>query len=73
MSDYNPQEIEPKWQAKWNETSLYRQVIDKSKPKHYAMTMLPYPSGDLVCHVTQRCPRPLHAYERVQRSLSDGF
>ena len=47
MSDYNPQELEPKWQAKWNETGLYQQVIDKSKPKHYAMTMLPYPSGDL--------------------------
>lgn len=47
MSDYNPQEIEQKWQAKWVETGLYRQVVDKSKPKHYALTMLPYPSGDL--------------------------
>lgn len=44
---YNPQEIEPKWQQKWEETGLYRQQIDKSKPKHYALTMLPYPSGDL--------------------------
>ncbi|HEU4744277.1 MAG TPA: leucine--tRNA ligase, partial [Anaerolineales bacterium] len=26
---------------------LYRSVIDESKPKHYALTMLPYPSGDL--------------------------
>ncbi|GAB4272012.1 MAG: leucine--tRNA ligase [Candidatus Promineifilaceae bacterium] len=48
MTDsYNPQEIESKWQAKWEEIGLYRQVIDKSKPKHYALTMLPYPSGDL--------------------------
>ena len=38
---------EPKWQAKWDETGLYRQVIDVNKPKHYALTMLPYPSGDL--------------------------
>jgi leucyl-tRNA synthetase len=44
---YNPQEIEAKWQAKWEETGLYRQVVDKNKPKHYALTMLPYPSGDL--------------------------
>jgi leucyl-tRNA synthetase len=44
---YNPQEIEKKWQEKWEETGLYRQVIDKSRPKHYALTMLPYPSGDL--------------------------
>lgn len=45
--EYNPNEIEAKWQTKWEETDLYRQTIDKSKPKHYALTMLPYPSGDL--------------------------
>ncbi len=44
---YNPNEVEAKWQKKWAETGLYRQVIDKSKPKHYALTMLPYPSGDM--------------------------
>lgn len=44
---YNPQEIEPKWQEKWEETGLYRQEVDWSRPKHYALTMLPYPSGDL--------------------------
>ncbi|MFQ5399586.1 MAG: leucine--tRNA ligase [Anaerolineae bacterium] len=44
---YNPQEIEPKWQRQWEETGLYRQKVDHSKPKHYALTMLPYPSGDL--------------------------
>jgi len=44
---YNPQSIEKKWQAKWEADQLYRSVIDKGKPKHYALTMLPYPSGDL--------------------------
>ena len=44
---YNPQAIEKKWQIKWEADQLYRSVIDKSKPKHYALTMLPYPSGDL--------------------------
>ncbi len=44
---YNPKEIESKWQAKWDADQLYRSVIDNSKPKHYALTMLPYPSGDL--------------------------
>jgi leucyl-tRNA synthetase len=44
---YIPQEIEPKWQKKWEEDHLYRSVIDPNKPKHYALTMLPYPSGDL--------------------------
>ena len=49
MSDntYNPQEIEPKWQEKWENDHLYRAEVDWSKPKHYALTMLPYPSGDL--------------------------
>ena len=44
---YNPGNIEKKWQAKWEADKLYRSVIDNSKKKHYALTMLPYPSGDL--------------------------
>ncbi|HUH98652.1 MAG TPA: leucine--tRNA ligase [Anaerolineales bacterium] len=44
---YNPQVIEKSWQARWQEDKLYRSVIDHSRPKHYALTMLPYPSGDL--------------------------
>ncbi|MER3543661.1 MAG: leucine--tRNA ligase [Chloroflexota bacterium] len=44
---YIPQEIEPKWQKRWEADKIYRQVVDWSRPKHYALTMLPYPSGDL--------------------------
>ena len=44
---YQPQVLEQKWQAKWEADKLYRAVIDESKPKHYALTMLPYTSGDL--------------------------
>ncbi len=44
---YNPKAIEQKWQEKWEADKLYRSVIDERKPKHYALTMLPYPSGDL--------------------------
>ena len=47
MSDYIPTQIEPKWQAKWEADGLYHADIDPKKPKHYALTMLPYPSGDL--------------------------
>jgi leucyl-tRNA synthetase len=48
MTDnYIPQEIEPKWQARWEADGLYHADIDESRPKHYALTMLPYPSGDL--------------------------
>ena len=44
---YNPKDIEPKWQARWESDHLNRSEIDPSRPKHYALTMLPYPSGDL--------------------------
>ncbi|HEY4692308.1 MAG TPA: leucine--tRNA ligase [Bellilinea sp.] len=44
---YNPAEIEPKWQNKWEEDGLNHSDIDPARPKHYALTMLPYPSGDL--------------------------
>ncbi|MBI1880783.1 MAG: leucine--tRNA ligase [Chloroflexi bacterium] len=44
---YNPQVIEKKWQQKWTAGGLSRAVIDHSKEKYYALTMYPYPSGDL--------------------------
>jgi leucyl-tRNA synthetase len=44
---YNPQSIEPKWQKKWEADGLYHSDINPQRPKHYALTMLPYPSGDL--------------------------
>jgi leucyl-tRNA synthetase len=48
MSDpYEASEVEAKWRERWQATELYRQVIDQARPKHYALTMLPYPSGDL--------------------------
>ena len=44
---YKPEEIEPKWQHRWDADKLYHSDIDPDKPKFYALTMLPYPSGDL--------------------------
>jgi leucyl-tRNA synthetase len=44
---FNPSEIEARWQKKWAEDKLYESNIDESRPKFYALTMLPYPSGDL--------------------------
>jgi len=46
-NSYDPQAIEPKWRKRWEADKLYRSVIDNTRPKHYAVTMLPYPSGDL--------------------------
>ncbi len=47
VEKYNPTEIEPRWREKWAETGLYRTVEDRSKPKWYFLTMLPYTSGNL--------------------------
>ena len=44
---YDHKAIEKKWQQAWEDQGLYRSQVDWSKPKHYALTMLPYPSGDL--------------------------
>ncbi len=47
MTGYDHGEIETQWQERWEAEGLYRSRVDWSRPKHYALTMLPYPSGDL--------------------------
>jgi len=65
---YIPQEIEPKWQKKWEEDGLYRAEVDHDQPKFYALTMLPYPSGDLhIGHWYAMAPSDVRArYKRMQ-------
>ncbi|MGB5176258.1 MAG: hypothetical protein WBQ30_16080, partial [Thermoanaerobaculia bacterium] len=43
---YEPTEVEAKWQRRWESDGLYNSEVDPQRPKHYALTMLPYPSGD---------------------------
>ena len=44
---YNYHDIERKWQARWEESSLYRVTEDPHKKKYYCLEMFPYPSGNL--------------------------
>ena len=46
---YNPAEVEPKWQQRWDaDAALYAAEPHSSgKPKFYCLEMLPYPSGAL--------------------------
>ncbi|WP_431288427.1 leucine--tRNA ligase [Roseateles chitinivorans] len=44
---YAPSEVEQAARDHWNARDAYRVVEDASKPKFYACSMLPYPSGKL--------------------------
>ncbi|BAS59772.1 leucyl-tRNA synthetase [Leptolyngbya boryana NIES-2135] len=46
-SRYTPAEIEEKWQKVWSETNLDQTPEQSDKPKFYALSMFPYPSGNL--------------------------
>lgn len=45
MKRYNPKEIEPKWQKKWEDDGTYVVDFDSKKPKYVAFGMFNYPSG----------------------------
>jgi len=45
--DFKPDEIERSAQTAWRAADAYRVVEDASRPKFYACSMLPYPSGKL--------------------------
>ncbi len=67
-TEYKPQVIEPKWQKKWEAGGLYQADVDESKKKFYALTMLPYPSGDLhIGHWYAMAPSDARArFKRMQ-------
>ena len=44
---YNPHEIEPEWQRRWEEAGAYAVDLHADKDRFYYLTMYPYPSGDL--------------------------
>ncbi|MDX2304163.1 MAG: leucine--tRNA ligase [Microscillaceae bacterium] len=43
--EYNPREIEPKWQSYWQQHAVYKVENNYTKPKYYVLDMFPYPSG----------------------------
>ena len=47
MADYNPAQLEPKWQAEWEKNDLSLTPDATAKQKFYALVMFPYPSGNL--------------------------
>jgi leucyl-tRNA synthetase len=45
MTPYEPNRIEAKWQAYWEENKTFKVERDSSKEKFYLLEMFPYPSG----------------------------
>src|SRR6201988_4040607 len=44
---YFPEQIETKWQQRWNEAKAFEAQDDDPRDKFYCLEMLPYPSGFL--------------------------
>jgi len=65
---YEPRAIEEKWQRRWEADRIYAAIDFDPRPKWYALTMFPYPSGDLhTGHWYAMAPSDAHArFRRMQ-------
>ncbi|MGE0040180.1 MAG: leucine--tRNA ligase [Vicinamibacterales bacterium] len=45
MSDYRPQDLDKKWQKRWDDARAFEVTEDPTKPKFYCLEMFAYPSG----------------------------
>ncbi|HLC66341.1 MAG TPA: leucine--tRNA ligase, partial [Candidatus Nanoarchaeia archaeon] len=59
---YDPTQVEPKWQKKWEEEKVYEIDIRKAKDPFYLLVMFPYPSG-----------AQLHIGHWFQYSIPDSY
>jgi leucyl-tRNA synthetase len=79
---YDPKQIEPKWQQRWQAARLFRTQEDASKPKCYVLAFFPYPSGDglsvghcrnyIPCDAVARLMR-MHGYNVLHPMGWDAF
>ena len=44
---YDPKKIEPKWQAHWESSKIFKVKEDPAREKYYLLEMFPYPSGNI--------------------------
>lgn len=61
--------LEQKWQKKWKESKCFKAEVDPSRPKFYALSMFPYPSGSglHIGHLTAYAPTEIIArYKRCR-------
>ena len=65
---FNPQDLDRKWQERWERDGLYRVRDDDPRKNWYELTMYPYPSGDAhIGHWFTMAPSDAHArFRRMQ-------
>jgi hypothetical protein len=76
---YDPKQIEPKWQQRWQAARLFRTQEDPSKPKCYVLAFFPIPVGRRAVgwalselHPMRRCCAA-DAHARLQCATPDGL
>jgi len=47
MTDYQPSELEPRWQKEWEKEKLFFTAEKPEGKKYYNLVMFPYPSGKI--------------------------
>src|SRR3990167_670057 len=64
MQEYDPSNIEKKWQIQWQKDKIYQAENSSKNPKYYTLIEFPYPSGDGL-HVGH--PRPYIGLDIIAR------
>lgn len=64
IPQYEPKQLEPRWQKYWREHKVFSAVDDFTRPKYYVLVEFPYPSGEGL-HVGH--PRSYTALDVVAR------
>lgn len=74
-NQYSPNEIERRWQDRWEADGTYRTPnpgdadFDPSRPKYYVLDMFPYPSG---AGAARGAPHGLHRQRHRRPAQAHG-
>ena len=69
---FDHKSLEQKWQKKWEESQCFKVKVDLKKPKFYALSMFPYPSGEglHIGHLASYTPTEIVARYKKSRGFN---